>query len=170
MSEATPVPNAAGPAPATAPSPIQTEVGALLGPEAVFEAAGRLPAFRVPAGQAHEACRKLLQAGFEHLLFVTAVDYPEANRLEVVYALGNFVDARELCLVADVPRDHPRIPTVTDLWAGADWHEREVYDLFGVHFENHPDLRRILLEDDWEGYPLRKDYVDTTHDVVKRGS
>jgi len=59
-----------------------------------------------------------------------------------------------------VPRDEPAIETITDLWPGANWDEREVYDLMGVEFVGHPDLRRILLPDDWVGHPLRKDYRD----------
>jgi NADH:ubiquinone oxidoreductase subunit C len=56
---------------------------------------------------------------------------------------------------------HPVVPTVSDLWKAAEFYEREVFDLFGIHFENHPDLRRIFLSDDWVGFPLRKDYKDT---------
>ena len=57
-------------------------------------------------------------------------------------------------------REDPNLDTVCDIWPTAEFHEREVYDLFGIRFNNHPDLRRLLLTDDWEGYPLRKDYVD----------
>ena len=57
------------------------------------------------------------------------------------------------------PRDNPSVPSVADLWPAADWHEREAYDMFGIVFDGHPDLRRILCADDWEGFPLRKDYV-----------
>ena len=96
------------------------------------------------------------------------MDYPADKRLELVYVLSSFDDGREIGLVADVDRDQPVIATVSDLWETADWHEREAYDLFGVHFDGHRDLRRILLDDHWVGHPLRKDYVDTLHDVIKR--
>ena len=72
------------------------------------------------------------------------------------------------CSVADVPRGTPEIDSVRTVWAGADWHERETWDMFGITFRNHPFLRRILLDEDWPGHPLRKDFVDTLHDVVKR--
>jgi NADH-quinone oxidoreductase subunit C len=57
------------------------------------------------------------------------------------------------------PRENPRVPSVVDVWKAADWHEREAFDMFGIIFDGHPDLRRILCADDWVGYPLRKDYV-----------
>ena len=62
-------------------------------------------------------------------------------------------------------RENPAVDTVSDIWKTAEFHEREVYDLFGIKFNNHPDLRRILLEEDWEGYPLRKDYKDEVNIV-----
>jgi NADH-quinone oxidoreductase subunit C len=147
---------------------LRSRVERVLGPAATFELKGALPAFRVAAGILHEAAEKLCQSGYDYLVLVTAVDYPAENRFELVYILSNFTDAPDLALVADVPRDHPAIPSVADLWATAGWHEREVFDMFGISFANHPDLRRILLDDTWEGYPLRKDYVDKVHDVVKR--
>lgn len=140
----------------------------LLGEEAVFELNGKLPAFRIPSKSIRSACLKLKQDGFDYLLFVTAVDYPQQNKIEIVYMLCSYSDPREIALVTDVDRSNPEIETVSDIWSGANWHEREVYDLFGVKFINHPFLRRILLDDSWEGYPLRKDYVDKVHNVVKR--
>ncbi|MGL4421139.1 MAG: NADH-quinone oxidoreductase subunit C [Gemmataceae bacterium] len=90
--------------------------------------------------------KKVAKAGFE-------------PHLEVVYQLScTQQPGRRLMLKVILPRENPRLPTVSHLWRTADWHEREVYDLFGVQFENHPDLRRILLADDWDGHPLRKDY------------
>jgi NADH-quinone oxidoreductase subunit C len=96
---------------------------------------------------------------FVRLSSVTAVDrYPAEPRFEVVYHL-HAVDRNERvrlkCLVRG---EDPVIESVTSVWRAANWYEREVFDLFGIHFLNHPDLRRIMLPDDWEGHPLRKDY------------
>jgi len=172
MSQPPVSPEAVSPSPAPALSPVvaavKNQVEKILGAAAVFELAGKLPAFRVSAGEVHAACEKLKAAGFDYLLFVTAVDYPAQQRFELNYVLSNYRDGIEFCLVADVDRQQPKIATVSDLWITADWHEREVFDLFGIRFENHPDLRRILLDDSWDGYPLRKDYVDQVHDVIKR--
>ena len=129
---------------------------------------GKLPAFRVPAAEVHAACLKLKNAGFDYCLFVTASDYIKENRFEMVYALTNYQDGREIALVADIPRTDSAIDTVSDLWPTAEWHEREVYDLFGIKFNNHGDLRRILLDESWAGHPLRKDYTDDLHQMVKR--
>lgn len=159
------IPNATASA---VPTAIQLEGERILGPQAKFLSEGKLPTFRVPAAELHAACRKLQQAGFDYLILMTAVDYPAEKRFELDYVFSNFADGRELCLAVDVSREDPRIETVSDLWDTAEWHEREVFDLFGVRFENHPDLRRILLDDTWEGHPLRKDYVDRLHDVIKR--
>jgi len=111
---------------------------------------------------------RLRASGFDYLLFMTAVDRPAETRLEVTYLITRFDDGRQLALVADIPREAPEIDTVSGIWAGADWHERETFDMFGIVFRGHPFLRRILLDEDWPGHPLRKDYVDTLHDVVKR--
>lgn len=172
---ASPKPAPAAPAAPPAPPPpdpttlaLRDEVLGLLGPSAAFEPAGKLPAFRVAPQDVTATCRKLRDAGFDHLVFVTATDYPAEQRFEMTYALASFGDARTFVLLADVPRATPVIESVAGLWETADWHEREVFDLFGIRFTNHPDLRRILLDDTWAGYPLRKDYVDQGHDVVKR--
>ena len=98
---------------------------------------------------------------FDFLSDVTAVDrleLPESSpRFEVVHHVYSLQYRRRLRLKVRVD-DGQAVPTVTGVWPTADWHEREVYDLFGVPFEGHPDLRRILMPDDWEGHPLRKDY------------
>ena len=130
--------------------------------------AAGVPAWRVDAAGVPDAARLLRAAGFDYLLFVTAVDRPAEARFEVTYLISRFDDGRQLALVADVPREAPEIDTVSGIWAGADWHERETFDMFGIVFRGHPFLRRILLDEDWPGHPLRKDYVDTLHDVVKR--
>jgi NADH-quinone oxidoreductase subunit C len=144
------------------------ETGKVLGPSAVSATSGSVPAWRVPAGGVREAAQRLRDAGWDYLLFMSAVDYPKDNRFEVVYLVSRFADARHLALLADVAREAPAIATVSDIWPAADWHEREAYDMFGIRFEGHPFLRRILLDEEWPGHPLRKDYVDTLHDVRKR--
>ncbi len=99
------------------------------------------------------------QAGFVFLTDLTAVDrHPGEPRFEIVYLLTAPEAAARLRLKLRVPADDPVVPSATGLWAGANWLEREVFDLFGIRFDGHPDLRRILMPDDWEGYPLRKDF------------
>lgn len=93
---------------------------------------------------------------FEHLALITAIDYK--THLEVVYNFWSYSKNVPLELRARLPPGDAKIQSLTSLWAGADWHEREEYDLMGVTFEGHPDLRRILLPDGWKGHPLRKDY------------
>ncbi|OEF96782.1 NADH-quinone oxidoreductase subunit C [Desulfuribacillus alkaliarsenatis] len=95
---------------------------------------------------------------FEYLSCVSGVDYPEEQMMEVVYMLYSITLNQNAVIKVRIPRDNPRIMSVKELWNSADYHEREAYDLLGIHFEGHPNLTRILLEDDWEGYPLRKDY------------
>jgi len=113
---------------------------------------------------------------FELLNCISGVDYlePDAKKapkagfephMEVVYHLQSFTHKHRIVLKIILPRwkdgkegQLPEVPSVTSIWAAADWHEREVYDLSGVYFTGHPDLTRILLSDDWVGHPLRKDY------------
>jgi NADH:ubiquinone oxidoreductase subunit C len=147
---------------------LREEIGRVLGDLATADAAAGVPAWRVAAAAVPDAARRLRAAGFDYLLFVTAVDRPAESRFEVSYLITRFDDGRQLALLADIPRELPEIDTVSDVWAGADWHERETFDMFGIVFRGHPFLRRILLDEDWPGHPLRKDYVDTLHDVVKR--
>jgi len=96
---------------------------------------------------------------FDYLIDVTAVDYaPREPRFEVVYQLHSMTHAHRIRLKVPVPESDARVPSVSRVWRTANWHERETYDMFGIEFEGHPDHRRILMPDDWEGYPLRKDY------------
>jgi NADH-quinone oxidoreductase subunit C len=99
---------------------------------------------------------------FVRLSTVTAVDrYPAEPRFEVVYHLHSIEPCQRLRLKCRVRGEDPVIESVTSVWRSAEWYEREVFDLFGIQFVNHPDLRRILLPEDWEGHPLRKDYPVT---------
>jgi NADH:ubiquinone oxidoreductase subunit C len=92
------------------------------------------------------------------------VDWPE--HMEVVYHFKSTQLNHSVVIKAKInTREKPEIETVSDIWRTAEFHEREVYDLFGIVFKNHPDLRRIFLDDDWEGYPMRKDYVDEVNIV-----
>lgn len=138
------------------------------------------PAGAVAADRLVEVCRFLRddpRLRFDLLNDLCGVDYlePDPKRLakagfephvEVVYQLSSFVHpGRRLALKVVLPRwkdglegELPEVPTVTGVWPAADWHERECYDLVGVRFTGHPDPRRLLLNDDWVGHPLRKDY------------
>jgi NADH-quinone oxidoreductase subunit C len=88
----------------------------------------------------------------------SGVDYVAENKMCCVYDLWSFEHRHSFAIKVYTPRENPVIPSVADLWPAADWHEREAYDLLGIDFPGHPDLRRILCADDWEGHPLRKDY------------
>lgn len=102
------------------------------------------------------------ELAFDNLLCLSAVDYPKETpaRMEVVYHLYSYTHDHTHVLKVHTPRDGAVVPTVEKTWPVANWHEREAFDLFGMTFAGHSDLRRILLPDDWEGHPLRKDWVD----------
>jgi NADH-quinone oxidoreductase subunit C len=109
--------------------------------------------------QVVQAMQALRSAGYEDLADVTAVDwFPSEPRFEVVYSLLSYQRRERIRVKAKLGGNDPFVETVTSLWAGASSFEREVFDLFGIRFQGHPDLRRIMLPDDWEGHPLRKDY------------
>jgi NADH-quinone oxidoreductase subunit C len=96
---------------------------------------------------------------FTYLSDVTGVDrFPSEPRFELNYHLLSISRRDSLRLRVRLPGESPVIESVVPVWPTANWHEREIFDLFGMRFEGHPDLRRMLLPDDWEGYPLRKDY------------
>jgi NADH-quinone oxidoreductase subunit C len=107
----------------------------------------------------HEVLRTLYERwGYLSLTDLTAVHYPkDAFPIEMVWILYS-MSSNERVRVKARFADGEEVPTLTDLWPGANWMEREVYDMFGVRFAGHPDLRRILLPDEWTGFPLRKDY------------
>lgn len=100
------------------------------------------------------------QLGFDFLMDITVVDYltKKSPRFEVVYQLYSLSRNQRLRVKLAVPEDDLEVPSLTPLWKSADWLEREAWDMFGVRFQGHPDLRRILLYDEFQGHPLRKDY------------
>jgi NADH-quinone oxidoreductase subunit C len=103
---------------------------------------------------------------FVRLSTVTVVDrYPAEPRFEVVYHLHSIERNERVRLKCRLSGATPTIESVTSVWRGAGWYEREAFDLFGITFTNHPDLRRIMLPDEWEGHPLRKDYPVTGYRV-----
>ncbi len=94
---------------------------------------------------------------FDQLMCLSGVDYGD-GKLGTVYHLFSFENNHKIVLKAIVTKENPDTPTVSGVWLTANWHERESFDLIGINYTGHPDLRRILLPDDWEGHPLRKDY------------
>jgi NADH-quinone oxidoreductase subunit C len=135
------------------------------------EMGGGHPSVTVSADRWHEIALFLRdddRLGLNMLRCVSGIDRPEEAQIEVVYDLTSLRPPRvvgsywtgdnEIAVRVRVMRDGGHLPSVTDVWPAADWHEREVFDMLGVTFDGHPDLRRILCPDDWEGHPLRKDY------------
>jgi NADH-quinone oxidoreductase subunit C len=117
----------------------------------------------IEPGEIVAVCRFLkTERGFARLSAVMAVDrYPAEPRFEIVYLLHSLDRNKRLRVKCRVGGERPEVDSVCGVWGGADWYEREVFDMFGVAFRNHPDLRRILMPEDWEGHPLRKDYPVT---------
>lgn len=124
---------------------------------------------RVEPAQLHARLVQLKAEGYTMLLDIGGADYPQREpRFDVVYHLlkmplvastvAQVGTPERLRLLCGVPASRTTLPTVTDLWLSADWAEREVFDLFGITFEGHPDMRRIQMPNEWEGHPLRKDY------------
>jgi len=125
----------------------------------------------VPRSGIRDALRGLRDEAttrFDRLVDLTAVDYlGRTPRFEVVYQLHSLAHGQRLRVKVTVPEDDAVVETVSGLWSAALWAEREVFDLFGIRFEGHPDLRRILLYPEFEGHPLRKDYeLNRRHPLV----
>lgn len=112
----------------------------------------------VPATHLLDVAHHLYEAGFDFCSDLTASDWPERpQRFDVIYALYSMRNRWRLRLKVRASEGEP-VPSVSGIWPAANWLEREVYDMFGVAFTNHPDLRRILMPEDWQGHPQRKDY------------
>lgn len=131
-------------------------------PDAVLESStvDGVLTLKIDRARLPEICAHLkssAELAFDYPADITTVDW--SDRLEMVYHLYSVSKKHKLTLKTDLDRENPVIGSVISVWKGADWQEREIFDLFGVKFEGHPDLRRILLPEEFEGYPLRKDYV-----------
>ncbi|MBX7126041.1 MAG: NADH-quinone oxidoreductase subunit C [Cyclobacteriaceae bacterium] len=117
----------------------------------------------VPAGQLHQLCKDLRDnrnTQMDYLFCETAVDRKDG--FHMVYHMKSTILQHTLVIrVILTDKINPEVVSVSDLWHGAEFFEREIFDLFGIRFTNHPDLRRLFLEEDWVGYPLRKDYKDS---------
>jgi NADH-quinone oxidoreductase subunit C len=138
---------------------IETELRHVLG-DAVLDVAdnrGQL-IVRVTPDRRPDALRLLKTLDFTFYSFGSAVDWPDENRFEVLDHVYSIEDGLRVTVKCDVPRDEPRLPTAIGVYEGADWAERETAELFGITFAGHPRMRRLLLPDFYEGYPLRKDH------------
>lgn len=136
-------------------------------PEATMEDLKEFPAVTVTPGQLRDLVLKLRNEpdlSFDFLVSLTGVDW--GKELGVVYHFESTANKHMLEVkVKTADRENPVIDTVCDIWRTAEFHEREVYDLLGIRFSGHPDLRKIFLDENWVGYPLRKDYVDDVNFV-----
>lgn len=130
------------------------------------------PALLIDADRIAEVCLELRnnpRTYFDFLSCLSGVDYgAEAGRFGVVYHLSSIPYNLQLTLKISKENDRnleelPSFPSITSVYRAADWHEREAYDMLGIFFEGHPDLRRLLMPDDWEGFPLRKDYQNAEY-------
>ena len=119
--------------------------------------------------QLHHLMSKLKsdeETKFDYLFCLSGVDW--GVELGVVYHLESTVHRHTIVVkVKTSDRENPKIDSVYDIWATAEFHEREVYDFFGIEFNNHPNMKRLFLTDEWEGFPLRKDYVDEINMIIK---
>ncbi|HVW13318.1 MAG TPA: NADH-quinone oxidoreductase subunit C [Mucilaginibacter sp.] len=142
------------------------------------ETSGLQPALVIDPDRIVEVCRELRdnpRTYFDFLSCLSGVDYGvDVNRFGVVYQLASIPYQTTLTLKISKEKsrdenDLPSFPSITPVYGAANWHEREAYEMIGIFFEGHPDLRRLLLPDDWEGYPLRKDYstVDKYYKGIK---
>jgi NADH-quinone oxidoreductase subunit C len=125
------------------------------------------PLVTVKKDELLNVAQKVKEMGFGHLSVITGVDYKD--RFEVIYNFFSYKKKQNLALKVILDHEKPEVDSLTSLWKGADWLERETYDLVGVKFKGHPNLVRILLPDGWIGHPLRKDYDMGTEQFVTIG-
>lgn len=129
-------------------------------PTAVFDETGEWLNIQLEATDWHSAAKLLRNSSlqFDYLFCITCIDWK--THLTMVYHLSGTSHRHTIVVKVKLDRANPEIETVSDIWRTAEFHEREVFELFGVNFIHHPDLRKLILTDDFEGYPLRKDFED----------
>ncbi|NSW81695.1 MAG: NADH-quinone oxidoreductase subunit C [Syntrophothermus sp.] len=133
------------------------DISQVFGDQVLIEEGAGFTVIRVICPQVLSFMRRLKEIhGFNYLANLTAVDY--RDRFELVYHVYAVPENRGLVVKTSVSREEPVVPSVVSVWPAADWQEREVFDLLGISFEGHPNLRRILLPEGFEGHPLRKDF------------
>lgn len=146
-----------------------TETIAVKWPDVEVSDRNKIPEIKVSPSdlfQVAEFLRSNDICSFDFLVSQSGVD--RMDSLEVVYHLrSTFTDEMLVIRTITKDRENPVLESVSEIWKTAEFHEREIFDLFGIRFRNHPDLRRIFLDDDWTGYPLRKDYTDTVNIIEK---
>jgi NADH-quinone oxidoreductase subunit C len=127
---------------------------------ATFDESGEWLTIMLPAASWKATAEQLLKGDLkmDHLFCVTCIDWK--THLTMVYHLSSTAHRNTIVVKTDLDRNEPQIDTLSGLWRTADFHEREVYEMFGVQFKGHPDLRRLILTDDFNGFPLRKDFED----------
>ena len=129
------------------------------------------PWIEVKSSAIRDACQFLKDDPrfyFDYLECLSGLDLGvDADQIGVVYHIMSITKGHRIVLKCFTERNKAELPSVTPVWKTAEWHEREIWDLFGIKFEGHPDMRRILMPEDWEGHPLRKDYVNPEyyHDI-----
>lgn len=127
-----------------------------------FDKTERVVYIEVNKDKILDLAKKLLSLGFDHVKSVTAVDYPQENKLELLVHVGSYlrvIRKYTLIIKSYLDRNDPRVSSLTSVWPSAEFQEREAWEMFGVYFEGHPDLRRLLLPEDFEGkWPMRKDF------------
>jgi NADH-quinone oxidoreductase subunit C len=107
------------------------------------------------------------EEGFDYFLYATAVDWPSRDpRFTVVWEVRSIANKTRIRIKTTAAMPDPHVPSMTSVWPAANWHERETWDLLGIKFDGHPDHRRILMPETWEGHPLRKDYVSFGEPVI----
>lgn len=142
------------------PEELKQQIEAHL-PSPAFEEDGEWTTVYLDPTTWHDAARLLRSTqglDFDYLFCVTAVDWK--THFTMVYHLSSTTHRHTLVVKIKLDHNNPEVPTVSDIWRTAEFHEREAYDLMGIVFSAHPDLRRLFMTDDWKGWPLRKDYED----------
>jgi NADH-quinone oxidoreductase subunit C len=130
--------------------------------DAVADTTSTPGSIKISSEDLKQVCAKLFNhesTYFDMLSCITGIDNgPETNTMEIVYNLYSIPFNHHVALKVILPRENPAIDSVIEIWKTANWHERELFDMYGIKVNGHPDLRRILMPADWEGHPLRKDY------------